>query len=709
MAKKEKINPLSIPACDVTLDGQKIDFSTICAEHGGRYGFVDPKGRLVSIPDYEFASEFENGLALVKINGLYGVIDAGFKTIIEPVYESVDIHSHPFVKIRENGRYGLAMADGRIVVEPQYEEMYIFADTAIAVCKEGKWAIMNNDGQLVTDFVFDRILGSLNEGLASAKANGKVGFINERGEWVIKPEFDTIPGSAYPSFSDGLAKVGSDGGVGVINRKGEWVVKPAFKKCYINSVQDDGTIIVDCDDLKAVILPDGTVAPAFYNEADKFSDGLMAVCDKNGKWGYINLSGEEVVKPQFDSVSAFSHNLANVSIKKDVFAIGKDGQRRYDKMLNFNLSEAVGFVNDGLKGLCDADGNEIVAPRYDDLRNLGRGVMAVSKDGKWGLMDTGGKMIHDMTFDSVEKFYDDYKFAMFKRGEKYGLFDEHGNEVAVCDYLTTTADGEYRVKINGLYGLLDCDGKEKIPAKFARLDTFKDGLAAASDPETKLDGVIDLTGEWVIEPKFNRIDLPFDNDMAAAQSTDSKWGYIDRSGNWVIEPKYSNADRFRGSLAKVTTEDWKYLLVNRSGQEITKPASSADVKCLMPDGGTVFYTGRKFGIADKDGKIILKPVFSNVELDYNGYKATVKAVDESGNKVDRNAIIDYSGNYGTFVEDFIFPFSDEGVAFFKSGENYCFLNSTGQVLLPAVFQSVDTIRGGKPFYRVRLAPAASKE
>ena len=47
-----------------------------------------------------------------------------------------------------------------------------------------------------------------------------------------------------------------------------------------------------------------------FDYAEDFSEGL-AVAQK-GKCGYINISGEFVIKPQFDFCEAFSDGLAQV-------------------------------------------------------------------------------------------------------------------------------------------------------------------------------------------------------------------------------------------------------------------------------------------------------------------------------------------------------------------------------------------------------------
>ncbi|EAJ4628370.1 WG repeat-containing protein, partial [Campylobacter coli] len=59
--------------------------------------------------------------------------------------------------------------------------------------------------------------------LIKVKIDGQWSFLDENGEFIAKPEFDSVS-----TFSEGLARVGLNGKIGFIDKSGEFVIKPKF-------------------------------------------------------------------------------------------------------------------------------------------------------------------------------------------------------------------------------------------------------------------------------------------------------------------------------------------------------------------------------------------------------------------------------------------------------------------------------------------------
>ena len=97
--------------------------------------------------------------------------------------------------------------------------------------------------------------------------------------------------------SDGIAAVGVD-------RKG------SIKPCFINLTTLE-------------MLPSDS-----WEDITAFSEGMAAV-KKDGKWGYINTSGEYVLEPKYDLARPFSCGVAIVDIGDEWFIIDPQGNILY--------------------------------------------------------------------------------------------------------------------------------------------------------------------------------------------------------------------------------------------------------------------------------------------------------------------------------------------------------------------------------------------
>lgn len=185
--------------------------------------------------------------------------------------ESVDLMKYkpvPFMQNSSSGiLYGYKDKNGNIIVHPFYQKAGGFGETGIALVMDaGFWHYINVYGQkLVRPYPVNYKPDTFSEGLARYVdySRLKTGFINDKGEIVIKAEYeDALP------FSDGLAGVceftSSNGfnnkGVfsqsdymkwGFINKKGEMVIPALYHKI---TPFKNGKAVVYTQDKKKIII-----------------------------------------------------------------------------------------------------------------------------------------------------------------------------------------------------------------------------------------------------------------------------------------------------------------------------------------------------------------------------------------------------------------------------------------------------------------------
>ncbi|NJL13520.1 MAG: WG repeat-containing protein [Microscillaceae bacterium] len=104
-----------------------------------------------------------------------------------------------------------------------------------------------------------------------------------------------------------------------------------------------------------------------YDQQEEFVRGF-AVVSKNGKFGMINESGQEIVPPQYESVSYFIGSFAKIKENGKFGFIDKTGKvviaPKYDQIYGYNGEYAKVILN-GKVGLIDKEAREVIAPQYD--------------------------------------------------------------------------------------------------------------------------------------------------------------------------------------------------------------------------------------------------------------------------------------------------------------------------------------------------------
>jgi hypothetical protein len=85
----------------------------------------------------------------------------------------------------------------------------------------------------------------------------------------------------------------------------------------------------------------------------------------NGKWGFVDPKGNQIVLPKYDAVGYFADcGLAYVELNKKVGLINREGKEivvpKYDSMwfASFLREGFIGLTSSGKKGFVDMHGNE---------------------------------------------------------------------------------------------------------------------------------------------------------------------------------------------------------------------------------------------------------------------------------------------------------------------------------------------------------------
>ena len=207
-----------------------------------------------------------------------------------------------------------------------------------------------------------------------------------------------------------------------------------------------------------------------YDSLGDLKEGL-AIVSLNGKYGYVNADGKEVIPPIYNAASPFHKGLAEVKFKNTRRIIDTCGKTievvGTATICEDKTGEKIGLndfckVKTGRKwGILDASGKEIIAPKYAEIKEFNTDYLQVKLNGKWGLIDMLGN-------EKIPPIYNDLKefekgLIQVKTGRRWGLVDITGKEVTEIKY--DEINGK-TVRVGNLWGLLDENGNEIVAPKY---------------------------------------------------------------------------------------------------------------------------------------------------------------------------------------------------------------------------------------------------
>ena len=468
------------------------------------------------------------------------------------------------------------------------------------------------------------------------KANGKYVYINKQTNLEVFPkEFE----NAFLYYNE-RAKVKLNGKFGVIDENGKIVIPTIFDninplycnsnyyECEINNQSDD-----DLKEDTWLYNLDGKqlLATAGYiycedNERTQEEELLVVESDERSFYRFVN-GGVQKINLTYDEIPYFNDKG---------YAVVSRG--------TINLYDDEGHVN-GLFGLIDRNYNEVLPIKYTYLEVLKEnsdyyifnidgklqsapcGLDYFPSGGKWGVLNTQGKIIIPAVFDYLEVLnpYDtlEAKYLVARRGIQY---DEEGSQ-----------------SNPGVCGLIDLKGNEIIPFEYMEIDMGeRDQLICRRGGDwyyfNGFSG-FDSGGKLGVIDYSNKLLIPFLYDKI--ESTENL-GYIVRKGE-IDKAKFGLVTSSNQSILPCSFEDIS-VLGNNAGFIITTGGKTVCGKTACSGG--CWSVGGKQGLLNQNGKVILPNNYTEISPSINNDLFIInvgKKYDFS--KWDDGEIID-EGKYG---------------------------------------------------------------
>ncbi|MEQ9412111.1 MAG: WG repeat-containing protein [Fuerstiella sp.] len=166
-----------------------VQLAPVQLEKSGLYGYIDRRGYFYISPQYEFACEFSDGRASVKVDGRYRVIDSSGKFIIEQQYDWIGPYRFNRALVRLDNRYGYADETGAVVIAPQYDAAESFSEGLAMVRQENTVSYINTNGEVRFSLEGIASAGSFHSGLAWVQTGDSVNYVRRDGTLLSESGF----------------------------------------------------------------------------------------------------------------------------------------------------------------------------------------------------------------------------------------------------------------------------------------------------------------------------------------------------------------------------------------------------------------------------------------------------------------------------------------------------------------------------------------
>lgn len=343
----------------------------------------------------EYSSLEGNGIWRTCKSGKYGYVQlnatSSITTLIPCIYESLGTYSaDSYIRATLKGKKGMIDSQNKIIIPFEYSKVGNPCHTSngysiIWVEKDGKLGIYNDDGKelqpcdidkayiltennsielsytdcpstdyiyivrngltgLISGSTFETIIPCMYEYLspiktskAFYKANGKWGIIDANNKTIQLAIYDnveidgsTLSEQKMPSMAfQSNMYVRNNGKVGMLKANGEDFIPVKYDSLGMYS---DNMLVAKVGDKYGFLNEEGKESvPFVYSQAHNYSEGLAAVVNENGKYLFIDKSGNVTIKPkEYDRVDNFQNGTCKVYRKDKVWEIDREGKKVKD-------------------------------------------------------------------------------------------------------------------------------------------------------------------------------------------------------------------------------------------------------------------------------------------------------------------------------------------------------------------------------------------
>ena len=580
----------------------------------GQFALINSQGQRLKAGDGQalsYIGSFENGIAPAALGGQY-VKECESDSCMTPLFNKelmakFHIIKDPLNANMDNGfninfaKWGYIDTLGNWFIPPVYEYVQAFVD-GIALAKKGDfWGMIDLQQNPVLAFEYADIQNFQNNKYLLIKNNKQPIFYNQEGKVIIGKQYDK-----FGEFSEGLCWVRKDSLWGFIDKNGEEVIQ-----CQYQAACDFGQgraavrknnqwFFINKRNQRLLDAPNDAIS------FRKYSHHKIAYKAKNGKYGYLDWNGQIAIPPIYSVAFDYHRDLARAAFNKKTGLLDTLGQyvmkpKLYDLVFDFNehgLAHAY-EQNDGLLGLINRQGKEVVGMKYKIIEPFKNAYAKVLGLEGYGLIDTNGNEVIPAIYESLGepsegviavRPYHSYEWTYmtldhqvflkenftlahtfvngrsivtrFQEGNiHYIMIDKKGNEIknfGTSRQLLHQNEGIIGIKVGKSDSnqreycyYINTDGEKIFDRNFAAISPFQNGIALVKNKKSRW-GMINTYGHEVITNKYHQLEQKEEDIILAYNKR--LMGICDTKGKILLQPDFDVIKRV-GLLYQIEKED----------------------------------------------------------------------------------------------------------------------------------------------------------
>ncbi|MBO4292950.1 MAG: WG repeat-containing protein [Clostridia bacterium] len=509
----------------------------------------------------------------------------------------------------------------------------IIGVSVFLIMQNAKMAGRNYDIEKVEDFKYFVVQDGDNYGV-----------IDKEGQIIIDPKYQSVvvPNPSKPIFicepSDNKSKV--------LNEKNEELFTNYDEVKYIKLKNLASNLVYEKSVLKCKIqgkygLIDFTgkeILKPTYGSIDalEYKEGELLV-EQAGKYGVININGVTLVEPQYDIIKCDGYYTEENGYKKAGYIVGTKTEEGY----------RYGYVDVNGNKILDTEFNEI--SRVTNINDENNIYFIASKNGQYGLYKNKENKLNT-EYQSI--YYNQTNdIFVIEKSRKFGFADKDGKIIVETKYaqIDTTGKYIYAKPKQGETEVLDATGKKvEIPANISKraIEDGKYSIVMTNENNKTIYSIEDKNGKVIIPGEYTYIEYLFDNYFIVCDNG-GRLGVVDENNNKKIDIKYNSVQGIKSAklIQAVLTEGNTTIIYNNKFEKLCelKNAAIQQVEDFIKiyNNKEVFYINNsgeivtnkevypdnklyakqekgKWGFVDKTGKIVVNCEYDKV-TELNGY------------------------------------------------------------------------------------------